>query len=215
MISTAPSRMQDVLEEAKSVLKEASNPEHRLGAYVILAITTGLRPEELRKLQWSAVDLDSATLYVLRAQRHKDETKTRLSRRGLGMPDLAVEALRSLRTRQAAERLRAGEEYADHDLVFCRENGAPYDAPSVRWWFRKILKAAGLNAKEWCPRELRHTFVSIMSDHGVPIEKISLLVGHKDTKITETVYRHQLRPEIRDGAEHMNDIFGSKTTKSA
>ncbi len=53
-----------------------------------------------------------------------------------------------------------------------------------------------------------------MSDHDVPIEKISILVGHSSTKITETVYRHQLKPEIRDGAEHVNDIF-TLETKSA
>jgi integrase len=37
------------------------------------------------------------------------------------------------------------------------------------------------------------------------------LVGHRNIKITETVYRHLLRPEIRDGAEHMNEIFTSKS----
>jgi integrase len=57
--------------------------------------------------------------------------------------------------------------------------------------------------------------VSLLSDHGVPTQKISDLVGHKNTKITETVYRHQLKPEIRDGAEHMNDIFKTKNEKSA
>ncbi|MBX6767740.1 MAG: hypothetical protein IRY90_11410 [Actinomadura rubrobrunea] len=48
------------------------------------------------------------------------------------------------------------------------------------------------------PHELHHTFVSLMSDHGVPVEKFSVLVGHKTTRVTETVYRHQIRPEIRD-----------------
>ncbi|GAA2137022.1 hypothetical protein GCM10009727_32090 [Actinomadura napierensis] len=128
---------------------------------------------------------------------------------------MAVDALRSLKTRQAAERLKAGEAYQEYDLVFCHEDGRSYAAQHVRYRFAKVLKAADLNPREWCPRELRHTFVSIMSDHDVPIEKISILVGHSSTKITETVYRHQLRPEIRDGAEHMNDIFASKTVKSA
>lgn len=203
------------LEQANAVLAEAAKSEHRLGAYVILAIVTGLRTEELRKLTWSAVDLDSATLYVLRAERHRGETKTPLSRRGLGIATLGVEALRALKARQAAEKLKAGEAYEDHDLVFCDERGAPYTAHQVRRRFRKILDAAGLNGADWVPRELRHTFVSLMSDHGVPVEKISVLVGHKTTKITETVYRHQIRPEIRDGAEHMNKIFPSKTVKSA
>ncbi|SNS36192.1 Site-specific recombinase XerD [Actinomadura meyerae] len=203
------------LAQAKALLDEASKPEHRLGAYIILAIMSGLRTEELRTLKWSDVDLDKATIYVLRADRHKGETKTTLSRRGLGVADMAVDALRSLKTKQAAERLKAGEAYQEHDLVFCHEDGRPYAAQHVRYRFAKVLKAADLNPREWCPRELRHTFVSIMSDHEVPIEKISILVGHSSTKITETVYRHQLKPEIRDGAEHMNDIFASKPVKSA
>ncbi|WP_242900661.1 tyrosine-type recombinase/integrase [Actinomadura terrae] len=202
------------LQQAEAVLEEAAKPKHRLGAYVILAIVSGLRTEELRTLKWSDVDLETATVYVRRADRHKGDTKTPLSRRGLGIADTAVDALKRHKKRQAAERLQAGEAYEDHDLVFCHENGAPYDAPRVRRQFRRVLRAAGLDASEWTPRELRHTFVSIMSDHGVPIEKISDLVGHANTTITETVYRHQLRPVIRDGAEHMNDIF-SGTAKSA
>ncbi|MGP3963116.1 tyrosine-type recombinase/integrase [Nonomuraea sp. 3N208] len=58
---------------------------------------------------------------------------------------------------------------------------------------RKITKQAGLGTA-WSPRELRHSFVSIMSDQGVPIETIADLVGHAGTSVTEAVYRHQLRP---------------------
>ena len=202
------------LQQATALLEEAGKPQHRIGAYVVLGIVSGLRTEELRTLKWSDVDLDKATVYVLRADRHKGETKTTLSRRGLGIADMGVEALRALKKQQAAEKLKAGKAYQDNNLVFCHEDGRPYAAQHVRHRFRKVLKAANLSPTEWCPRELRHTFVSIMSDHDVPMEKISILVGHSSTKITETVYRHQLRPEIRDGAEHMNDIFTRKS-KSA
>jgi integrase len=54
------------------------------------------------------------------------------------------------------------------------------------------------------PRDLRHTFVSIMSDRGATIELIADLVGHKDTATTWIVYRHQLRPVILKGAKLMN-----------
>jgi hypothetical protein len=37
-----------------------------------------------------------------------------------------------------------------------------------------------------------------MSDNDVPIEKIADLVGHRTTIVTQTVYRHQLRPVIED-----------------
>ena len=64
-----------------------------------------------------------------------------------------------------------------------------------------------LDPKEWTPREQRHTFVSVLSDEDMPIEKISDLVGHKDQTTTETVYRHQIRPVVLHGAEAMDHIF--------
>ncbi|MQY05907.1 tyrosine-type recombinase/integrase [Actinomadura macrotermitis] len=54
---------------------------------------------------------------------------------------------------------------------------------------RAILrKVPGLVAEEWTPRELRHSFVSILSAAGVSIETISKLVGHQTTQVTEDVY---------------------------
>ena len=57
------------------------------------------------------------------------------------------------------------------------------------------------------PRELRHTFVSLMSDAGVPLENIARLVGHRNTTVTELVYRKQLRPVMTEGAETMDRLF--------
>jgi prevent-host-death family protein len=60
----------------------------------------------------------------------------------------------------------------------------------------------------WVPRELRHTFVSLLSAHGVPVEAIALLAGHNQTATTELVYRHQIVPALTRGAEVMDQIFG-------
>ncbi len=38
-----------------------------------------------------------------------------------------------------------------------------------------------------------------MSDAGVPVEHIALLVGHSRTMTTETVYRKQIRPVLLNG----------------
>jgi integrase len=56
-------------------------------------------------------------------------------------------------------------------------------------------------------QELRHSFVSLMSDAGVPIEKIARLVGHTSTSTTERVYRKQIRPVVQGGAEVMDELF--------
>jgi len=42
----------------------------------------------------------------------------------------------------------------------------------------------------WTPRELRYSFVSVLSDPGVSLEQISRLVGHSGTTVIELVYRH-------------------------
>lgn len=73
-----------------------------------------------------------------------------------------------------------------------------------------MVAAAGLNAKDWAPRGLRHSFVSLLSDDGVPLENIAHLVGHQTTTVIETVYRQQLRPVIEDAATAMNRIFPAR-----
>jgi site-specific recombinase XerD len=116
------------------------------------------------------------------------------------------------RTRQAAARTVAGDRWAHLDLVFASETGTALDAANVRRGFRRIAAVAGLDATLWTPRELRHSFVSLLSDDGVPLEQISRLVGHSGTSVTELVYRKQIRPVLDDGATAMDRIFGHTGT---
>jgi len=109
--------------------------------------------------------------------------------------------------KQSEERLKAGPLWQDAGLVFASNVGTPLDASHVRRAFKKICEGAGIGS-DWTPRELRHTFVSIMSQQGVPVEEIAHLVGHSNTSTTETVYRKELRPVISTGAEIMDNIFG-------
>jgi integrase len=105
----------------------------------------------------------------------------------------------------------AGETWQDNDLVFCTRNGKPLAAGNVRRAFRSITEAAGIG-EDWTPRELRHTFVSIMSDNDVPIETIADLVGHRTTIVTQTVYRHQSKRTLvpLTGAMRLSGIKGER-----
>jgi integrase len=87
-------------------------------------------------------------------------------------------------SKQAAKRLRKGEDWQDNGLVFRTRNGTTLTAGNVRRAFRSITKAAGVGV-DWTPRELRHTFVSILSDNDVPIEKIADLVGRRTTNVAQ------------------------------
>ncbi|MGH4010706.1 MAG: site-specific integrase [Pseudonocardiaceae bacterium] len=140
------------------------------------------------------------------------DTKTRKSRRVLKLP---TKAIHTLRTHHTAQRREAADTWDDHDLVFCREDGTPLDRWQVRREFQKITQTAGLGT-DWTPRELRHSFVSILSNNGgLRIEDISDLMGHSGTSVTETVYRHEIRPALTKGATAMNKILKTTQTKPA
>jgi len=218
-------------EQATAMLEHAR--QSRWHAYMVVSLLTGIRTEEARALRWNHVvawvedenewqpvtevgfDHEKLAIYVWRSVRANGDTKTSKSRRTLELPDQAAKALKEHRTRQVQERLAAGPLWHEHGLVFTSQTGQPLDDANVRRAFRSITNRAGLGTN-WTPRELRHSFVSIMSDNGVPIETIADLVGHASTAVTETVYRHQLKPVITRGAETMNTIFAEHAeSKSA
>ena len=208
------------LEQA-TVLMEAAKGT-RLEAYIILSLLAGLRTEEARALRWDHViawvgdqwqpvteagfDHDQLAVFVWRSDRAGGDTKTPKSRRTLALAHRCSAALREQKIRQAADRLAAGGLWQDHNLVFASTIGTPLDDHNVRRQFRKITESAGLGST-WVPRELRHTFVSLLSAHGVPVEAIALLAGHNQTATTERVYRHQIVPALTKGAEIMDQIF--------
>ncbi|KOU68028.1 integrase [Streptomyces sp. MMG1533] len=201
--------------QAEAVLRAAEGTS--MHVYIVVALLTGARTEELRALTWDHVflrgqpDADPPQpphIAVWRSVRRGGDTKTRKSRRTLALPARCVEVLWQQFEEQGWERLAAGDSWEEHGLVFSSAVGKPLDATNVRRAFRQALKEAeGINADDWTPRELRHSFVSLLSDRGVPLEEISRLVGHSGTAVTEEVYRKQIRPVIQTGAVVMDGIF--------
>jgi integrase len=192
-------------------------PASLMHAYIVLCLLTGIRTEEARALRWEHVDLDGVPdadppglphVAIWRSVRADGDTKTKKSRRTLALAQAVVGALRRWQLDQTGERLAAGTRWHDNGLVFTTSTGTALDAGNVRKMFRRITKAAGIG-ENWTPRELRHSFVSVMSDRGIATEEISRLVGHSSTRVTETVYRHELRPVLARGAEVMDEIFKS------
>ncbi|WP_329464470.1 site-specific integrase [Streptomyces sp. NBC_01431] len=204
------------LEQARAVLT-AARPS-RLYAYLVLSFLGGVRTEEARPLTWDHVFLETKDaipphVAVWRSVRKHGDTKTRRSRRTIALPKMVVEVLEEHMRQQKKERAAKGLEWDQAGRVFTTRSGELLDAANVRRDFRAIIakaaKVPGIDLKphEWTTRETRQSFVSLLSDHGVPLETIALLVGHTSQATTEAVYRKQLRPVITKGAEAMDAIF--------
>jgi integrase len=203
------------MAQAEAVLRAAENT--RMHANIVLALLTGARTEELRALTWDHVNLGGDPqadppvpphLAVWRSVRAGGDTKTRKSRRTLALARRCVDALGWQWEQQERDRAVAGARWREHGLVFASSIGTELDPADVRRDFRKAIRnAERVNAKDWTPRELRHSFVSLLSDNGIPLEEISRLVGHSSTAVTELVYRKQIRPVLQTGAVAMDRIF--------
>ena len=218
------------LEQAQKLLKAAE--ASRWHGYIVVSLLSGIRTEEVRDLPWehvvawvhddaewmpvaqSGFDHELLALHVWRADRAGGDVKTPKSRRSLRLPDLCVEALRRQWDVQQKERKVAADWWWEHGLVFASMVGTPLAARNVRRAFRGITRRAGIEG-QWTPRELRTSFVSLMSSTGMPVEEIARLVGHSSTHTTETVYRKELRPVIRSGADAMDKLFAGSARNSA
>jgi integrase len=205
--------------ELRPGLTDVRRPPELMHAYIALSLLTGIRTEEARALRWAHADLDGDPgahppvpphIAVWRSVRVHGDTKTERSRRTLALPRLAVQALRQLREAQDRDRALAGDRWEDTGLVFTTHLGAALDAGNVRKMFKRVCAQAGIG-DGWTPRELRTSFVSLMSHHGVSIKEIARLAGHASTRTTEVVYHRELRPVITTGAEIMDQIFGPAT----
>jgi integrase len=140
------------------------------------------------------------------------------ARRTLTLPQLAVTALQALHAQSAPD---------PGDLVFCTTTGQPLDAANVRRFFRAVCTAAGIGPIErgqsapLLPGRLHYRRDRAWLDttraahlrqpdvrQDVAVEEIARLVGHASSKVTEAVYRHQLRPVMTTGAEKMDALLG-------
>jgi integrase len=184
---------------------------HRIYARAITALHTGVRPQELLALRWSAVDLDGRmpTLTIreaLEGTKHGlrfKGPKTRSGRRQITLPDIVVDALREHRRQQLEQRLVLGlGKLPDDALVFPALSGGPQspDAFSAEW--RDAADKIGLVGIPLY--SLRHTHASLLIDKGVDVVTISKRLGHASPAITLKVYAHLFRKDDGKAAEAIN-----------
>jgi integrase len=148
---------------------------------------------------------DQFAVLIWRSVREDGDTKTELSRRSLELPQVAVRALGDWQQAQAGERREADVRWQDSGLVFTTATGTSLAAGHVRRMFKNVCKTAGIG-ETWTPRELRHSFVSLMSDRGMANEEIARLVGHRSTRTTETVSPRTPASDSLRRRDHEQDL---------
>jgi integrase len=193
-------------QEVRSVMATAQ--AHRNAARWTVAMAVGLRQSEALALRWADVDLEHATLTVRRGVHRVrgqglvyEEPKADRSRRTVALPAPLVEALRAHRAAQVEERLAAGAEWADLDLIFAQPNGKAIERKSDWRAWKALLQEAGV--RDIRVHDGRHTAATLLLSEGVHPRVVMEVLGHAQMRTTTDTYSHVLPALGRDAADRM------------
>jgi integrase len=184
---------------------------HRLEALFSVALALGLRQGEALGLRWQDVDFSEGTLRVNnQLQRIGGKLvlvppKTEKSRRTLVMPTTTVDRLREHEKRQVTEKLLAGSNWQQTDLVFANRVGAPTQARRVIEQFHAALDQAGIRRVRF--HDLRHSCATLLLVQGVSPRVVMEVLGHSEIALTMNAYSHVVPELKREAAQKMEAIL--------
>ncbi|MBU2704016.1 integrase [Sporomusaceae bacterium BoRhaA] len=180
---------------------------------LLLEWASGLRRGELLGLRWSDVNFNAGTIDIARAVIITDrqpmlaEPKTLTSYRRLPLPVTVMDELRQHKTRQTAERLKAGE-WQDQNLIFPTNTGGLQDPRNWSKKYARIITEAGLRHINF--HVLRHDHASRMVDNNVPLKDAQYRMGHSSARMLLDVYSHRV-----DGGQEKISAWLTATTPAA
>lgn len=203
-------------EEKERICAHAATMRTFPAQGVILLLTCGLRRGELLGLQWQDVDLEDGIMKIrhtlsrlkkfdvsksaypyIRLDAYAPETnrtalylgpvKTKKAVRTIYLPARAKGALLVIRT-ISTEFADVKSDFNPHDLVFCTEEGHPFEAKVLEEGFQKIL--ADLHLKSVNLHATRHTFATEALQKTTDIVTVSEILGHTKPSTTLDMYGH-------------------------
>lgn len=153
-------------------------------AFILLAVTSGMRLGELLALQWGDIDLKRKEVTIRRTNWHGHiGTPKSNAERIIPLTDLAVSALNKQR-------------HLIGDFVWYYDDKNPIQEYHARAALKRIRRLSGL--RHFGFHMLRHTFASICVMEGIPLPSVQELLGHASIEMT-MVYAH-LSPDAKTTA---------------
>lgn len=210
-------------ENLKKLLRAASTSDWYLE--ILMALFMGLRKGEILGIKFSDICYEETEgFYYADIQRQitanpkfvegssdiqscgiiEKEPKSEASYRKLRIPKIIYEEIEVRRRIQEAEKVRLGDDYYEGDYISAQSNGLPHTVSAMNSALSRLCERNGL--PHISVHGLRHIFATILIEQGVPIVKISALLGH--TSVTTTFeYYADMMDENERVISFMNDTF--------
>lgn len=176
----------------------AATAEHRWAIAFRLGVLYGLRRSEVLALRWDDLNEADGTLRVdeslvpTRTGAAWGNAKNKRSRRTIPIDDETLRVFARRRAEQAAERLAAGPDWQDDDLIITTRTGRLVLPRSYDRALARIVDQAGL--QPLTSHGLRHTAATHMvqgADDLGELRAIADLLGHSPEMLMNT-YAHAL-----------------------
>lgn len=134
------------------------------------------------------------------------EPKTVRSRRTVPLNPAVVSMLRTHKACQAAERLRAANQWQDSRRVFTTELGRPVDPRNLLRVIEAAAKTTGIEGVG--VHTLRHSAAVSWLESGVHIKAVADVLGHSSIAITRDVYGHTSDDSARAAVDGLAERLG-------
>lgn len=215
--------------EVGRVVRACLSEDTLVARYVLVALGTGMRTEELLGLGWSSVDLEQRTVTVERVATNvsghshlRAGGKTDAAYRVIPIDDLTLGALarqrdtvttlRGARAHLDAKLVAAGRPplgWADNDLVFPSSVGTVLQRSVLRRWFNQLQERTKVTRIKLYAT--RSTHGSLLADAGVNLHALAERLGHTDPRFTARVYLRGSTSAHRGVADRIGEILGSSS----
>lgn len=114
------------------------------------------------------------------------DPKTFNSVRTLRIPQVIETEVLRRKNKIDEDRAALMDRYEDNDYISCQPNGRPHNMSSMNIALTKLCNRNGL--PKITVHSLRHMFATILIEQGVPLVKISALLGHSSVNTTFEYY---------------------------
>ncbi len=195
--------------EIKALLDYARN--HRLHAFIHLAVFTGARRGELLALRWSDFDPERMTISITKnrgmANGEIIEQNSTKSARGNRVIEVEAEVIASLQNhakRQGEEIKRAGSQWQETGYIFTQTNGEPLYPTTPYAVFRKMIRELGLRPEPF--HALRHTHATELLRMGWEPYKVASRLGDEVATVLNT-YAHAKPEDDRELASAFESLI--------
>ena len=197
-------------EQSRMVLDTCAE-DIRMRTYYILALTTAMRPGEIRALKWSDIDFDKQRMRVERTITRDERgrqilgTTTKTGRsRTIALAPSTIATLRAWRANQSERRL-ASHRWHNLDLVLDRGDGFILPQNTVARAHQRICGEAGVPIIRL--HDIRHTAATMLLNSGVHVKVVADLLGHSSVSITLDTYSHPGESLQRDATQALADAI--------